>query len=45
MSMLSVESVTSSYGRIAVLRDISLNVAAGELVALVGSNGDRKSVV
>src|ERR1043166_132824 len=45
MSMLSVENLTSSYGRIAVLRDISLNVAKGEMVALVGSNGAGKTTL
>ena len=43
--MLSVENVTSSYGRIAVLRDVSLNVAEGEMVALIGSNGAGKTTL
>ena len=43
--MLRVENVTSSYGRIAVLRDVSLNVAKGEMVALIGSNGAGKTTL
>jgi len=36
--MLRVENLTSSYGRIVVLRDVSLDVAKGEVVALIVSN-------
>jgi branched-chain amino acid transport system ATP-binding protein len=43
--MLRVETITSSYGRIAVLRDASLNVARGEMVALIGSNGAGKTTL
>jgi branched-chain amino acid transport system ATP-binding protein len=43
--MLRVETITSSYGRIAVLRDVSLNVAKGEMVALIGSNGAGKTTL
>jgi branched-chain amino acid transport system ATP-binding protein len=45
MSMLRVENLDSGYGRIAVLRDVSLEVAAGEMVALVGSNGAGKTTL
>jgi branched-chain amino acid transport system ATP-binding protein len=45
MSMLRVENLNSGYGRIAVLRDVSLEVAAGEMVALVGSNGAGKTTL
>ena len=45
MSMLRIESITSGYGRIAVLRDVSLDVAAGEMVALIGSNGAGKTTL
>jgi branched-chain amino acid transport system ATP-binding protein len=43
--MLRVENITSSYGRIAVLRDVSLDVAKGEMVALIGSNGAGKTTL
>jgi branched-chain amino acid transport system ATP-binding protein len=45
MSMLRVENLNSGYGRIAVLREVSLEVAAGEMVALVGSNGAGKTTL
>jgi len=45
MSMLRVENLNSGYGRIAVLRNVSLEVAAGEMVALVGSNGAGKTTL
>lgn len=41
--MLSVSNLSSSYGAIKAVRDVSLEVPTGSLVALVGSNGAGKS--
>jgi len=41
--MLTVKDLNASYGAIAALHSISLEVSEGELVALLGSNGAGKS--
>jgi branched-chain amino acid transport system ATP-binding protein len=43
--ILTVESVHVSYGRVQAVRDVSFDVPAGGLVALVGANGAGKSSV
>ncbi|MEV4200010.1 ABC transporter ATP-binding protein [Micromonospora globbae] len=43
--MLRVDSLSAWYGEAQVLRDVSLDVAAGEVVTLVGRNGAGKSTL
>lgn len=42
-SLLQVEDLSVSYGAISALRGVSLTVAQGEVVTLIGANGAGKS--
>jgi branched-chain amino acid transport system ATP-binding protein len=41
--LLSVEGIFTNYGKIRILRDVSLTVGEGEVVALLGLNGAGKT--
>ena len=43
--MLEVRNLNASYGAVQVLHDVSLSVAAGEIVGLVGANAAGKSTL
>jgi branched-chain amino acid transport system ATP-binding protein len=42
---ITVENVDATYGAVRVLEDVSLNVASGETVVLLGTNGNGKSTL
>ncbi len=42
-AMLEVHHIHSGYRRVPAIRDVSLTVAKGEIVAIVGGNGNGKS--
>ena len=42
---LTLENVSHSYGNVAVLKDLNLNVTPGEIVVLVGPSGCGKTTI
>ena len=44
-AVLQITGLSSGYGEAVVVRDVSLKVGAGEIVALLGKNGMGKSTL
>ena len=42
MPLLVVQNVEKSYGEVKALKGVSLTLNGGELLALLGPNGDRR---
>lgn len=45
VKLLAVDSVDAGYGNLRVLRSVSFDVKAGEIVTLIGSNGAGKTTI
>ncbi len=45
MALLEIQNVSSGYGEVQILWDVSLNLERGKLTALVGSNGAGKTTL
>jgi branched-chain amino acid transport system ATP-binding protein len=43
--VLEIRNVSAGYGKVGILRDVSLTVGAGEVVALLGPNGVGKTTM
>ena len=45
MALLEIQNVSSGYGEVQILWDVSLRLERGKLTALVGSNGVGKTTL
>jgi polar amino acid transport system ATP-binding protein len=45
MSLVEIQGISKSYGAVQVLKDVSLNVAKGEIIAVIGRSGSGKSTM
>ena len=43
MNVLEINNVTKRFGNLVAVRDVSLNVAKGEMCAIIGPNGAGKT--
>ena len=45
IKMLKINNLTVKYGEVTALKDVTLNIQEGELVAMIGSNGAGKTTM
>ncbi|TCR64139.1 amino acid ABC transporter ATP-binding protein [Bosea sp. BK604] len=45
MSLVEIHGISKSYGTVQVLKDVSLDIAKGEVVAVIGRSGSGKSTM